>query len=107
MIPDRQFIAHLLHSLVLELKRLGEWQATPPSPAQLASQWPFCVDTLTFYQWLQWVFVIKIQGLIDHEQPLPLVCAIAPAAAEVIKLSDNTAHLLALIAALDAAISAA
>ncbi|MDZ7925176.1 MAG: YqcC family protein [Marinagarivorans sp.] len=62
MIPDRQFIAHLLHSLVLELKRLGEWQATPPSPAQLASQWPFCVDTLTFYQWLQWVFVIKIQG---------------------------------------------
>ena len=107
MTSDRQLIANLLQSLVLELKHLGEWQASPPSPKQLASELPFCVDTLTFYQWLQWVFVAKMQWLIDHKQPLPSVCAITPAAVEVIKPSDNTGHLLALIAALDAAISAA
>ncbi len=102
---DRELIQALLQALVRELQRLNYWRELPPSPEQLASELPFCLDTLTFDQWLQWVFVANMQYLLTHQQPLPLVCAIAPVAVEVLAADDNSAALLEVIAALDAAIA--
>jgi uncharacterized protein YqcC (DUF446 family) len=102
---DRVLIHSLMQALVLELQHLGEWQTLPPSAEQLASELPFCLDTLTFYQWLQWVFLAKMQHLLAQHQPLPLACAIAPVAVEVIVTGDTHARLLALLADLDAAIT--
>ena len=58
------------------------WSSSPPSPEALASTQPFCVDTLTFAQWLQFIFLPTIYQMIEEEQPLPERCGIAPMAEE-------------------------
>ncbi len=54
---------HLLQ-LAHELQRAELWEAQPPSPERLASSEPFCVDTLAFEQWLQWVFIPRLSALV-------------------------------------------
>lgn len=73
-------IASLLIDIEAELRRLQLWQAEPPSPEALASTEPFCVDTLTFPQWLQFIFVPRMHALATMEQLPPGRCEIAPLA---------------------------
>jgi uncharacterized protein YqcC (DUF446 family) len=72
------------HAYLLKLKGLLKkyqlWQNEPISPKALQSTVPFCHDTLVFEQWLQFVFIEKVQNLIDQRQPLPRNFAIAPMA---------------------------
>tara|TARA_Y100000815_G_C13155594_1_gene429670 strand:- start:132 stop:464 length:333 start_codon:yes stop_codon:yes gene_type:complete len=59
-----------------ELRLLGVWASSPPAPEALASQEPFCVDTLAFDQWLQWIFLPRMKHILEHGQPLPAVSGI-------------------------------
>lgn len=82
---------HLECALILmdvraELSRLHLWQNTPPSATALASPEPFCVDTLDFNQWVQFVFLPRMQQIIEHQGLLPERCGIAPMAEEFVRL---------------------
>ena len=77
--PD---IATLLLELEAELRTLNLWDDKMPPPEALASTQPFCVDTLTLPQWLQFVFLPRMSQLVEFEQPLPHKCGIAPMAEE-------------------------
>lgn len=70
----------LLSNLEGVLRQGGLWDAHPPQAQALASQAPFCYDTLRFEQWLQWVFLPQLQQLLASGGPLPPACAIAPMA---------------------------
>jgi uncharacterized protein YqcC (DUF446 family) len=61
------------HLLLIEreLRLQGWWGEEPPSAQALASQEPFCVDTLEFEQWLQWIFLPRMKHIIEHDLPLP------------------------------------
>ena len=39
---------------------------------------PFCCDTMAFHEWLQFVFLPKMQYMIDNNLELPSSLAIAP-----------------------------
>ena len=76
-------IAEVLIDIEAQLRQLGQWDSVPPPPQALASDQPFCVDTLTFPQWLQFVFLPTMYGLLEEEgQNLPDRCGIAPMAEE-------------------------
>lgn len=62
-----------LQRLTAAMKNQGLWEDNPPSKEQLASQQPFAVDTLTFEQWLQWLFIPKMTEMIQarHFNGLP------------------------------------
>lgn len=75
-------IATVLIDIEAELRTLGLWQENAPSPEALASQQPFAVDTLTLPQWLQFIFLPRVYGLLADDAPLPGPCAIAPMAEE-------------------------
>ena len=49
-------IAELLIDIEAQLRQLGQWDKVPPDADALASEQPFCVDTLRLPQWLQFVF---------------------------------------------------
>lgn len=49
-----------LAQLTRELQCASLWDREAPSAEKLASIEPFCVDTLRFEQWLQWVFIPKL-----------------------------------------------
>lgn len=64
MVACKSQLQQLLDNLAHELQRADLWSDKPPSPEQLASQEPFCVDTLVFEQWLQWVFLPQLDKLL-------------------------------------------
>ncbi|WP_417761047.1 YqcC family protein [Shewanella sp.] len=70
----------LLQLLELQLISQNLWASTAPSAAALASTAPFACDTLPFEQWLQFIFIPKMQQLIAIQAPLPSNMAIAPMA---------------------------
>lgn len=59
-----------------ELRVLGWWAAEAPGSEALASQEPFCIDTLAFEQWLQWIFLPRMKHLLESGSPLPEVSGI-------------------------------
>ncbi|CAA0126370.1 putative protein YqcC [Halioglobus japonicus] len=75
-------IATVLIDIEAQLRQLGQWDKVPPSAAALASDQPFCVDTLTFPQWLQFVFLPTLYQLMEEGKPLPARSGIEPMAQE-------------------------
>lgn len=99
-------VASLLIDLEMELRRLQWWQAQRPSAEALASTVPFCVDTLSFDQWLQFVFLPTLQQMIELGMALPSNCQITPMAEEFVRSSadhstQSAEPLLAALTALD------
>lgn len=71
-------MADALLALEKELRQQGLWAAQPPSAAALASREPFCVDTLSFEGWLQWVFIPRMGQIVERGEALPAGCHIQP-----------------------------
>ncbi|PLW67493.1 YqcC family protein [Pseudohalioglobus lutimaris] len=71
-------IAEVLIDIEAHLRRLNMWEQIPPSTQALASSEPFCVDTMTLTQWLQFVFIPTIYQMIEDGESLPEQCGIAP-----------------------------
>jgi uncharacterized protein YqcC (DUF446 family) len=69
-------VADQLLLIERELRQLGWWQSEAPSAEALASQTPFCVDTLAFEQWLQWILLPRMKVLLESGAPLPAVSGI-------------------------------
>ena len=65
-----------------ELRLLGLWAVESPSAEALASQQPFCIDTLDFEAWLQWIFLPRMKLLLEAGGILPATSGIAPMAEE-------------------------
>jgi uncharacterized protein YqcC (DUF446 family) len=81
----RTEIAEVLIDIEAQLRQLGLWDKIPPSTEALASTEPFCVDTLSLPQWLQFIFLPTIYTMLEEEQQLPERCGIAPMAQEFFK----------------------
>ena len=75
-----------VHALLIDveahLRQMGLWESEPPSAAALASTQPFCIDTMGFEQWLQFIFLPTMYRLLEAGESLPTECAIAPMAEE-------------------------
>lgn len=91
-------IASRLQALEAELRRQQRWESVMPSADRLASEMPFCHDTLEYLQWVQWVFIPRFRAVLEGDHPLPVACAITPAAE--IALDPEDPEIDALLAAL-------
>lgn len=99
---QHQQLAGLLREIEAEMRNLELWQSVPPSDAALASPEPFCIDTLSFCEWVQWIMVPRFGLMIEQRLPLPTASDIATMAEEAFKdIDGDTDQLLALIAEID------
>jgi len=99
--------AQLLEELSKELQKLNLWQEQQPSPLELSSSAPFCCDTLTFEQWLQFIFIDKISEMINQGKRLPTKIALTPLAEVSFKhLSAQGESLLVIIKNIDETLTA-
>ena len=88
-------LAEILIDLEKELRELRLWEAESPSAEALTSVQPFAVDTLSFSQWLQFIFIPRLYDLIEARDALPVNCGVAPMAEEYFQpLGLNTANLI-------------
>ncbi|WP_455208863.1 YqcC family protein [Kaarinaea lacus] len=99
-------IATLLGSIQQEMEHIGIWEDSAPPVVKLASDQPFCYDTLHVGQWIQWIFIPRMKAMIDHRSRLPQVCDIHTYAEESLAgYTINTVTLLSLIREIDGVIT--
>jgi len=71
-----------LLKIEIELRELDVWQHEPLPDEAFESSQPFCLDTMEFTQWLQFVFLDRMKSLVEAGHPLPSASGIAPMAEE-------------------------
>ena len=101
-------IAEQLLLIERELRLQAWWSETPPSDEALASQQPFCVDSMAFEQWLQWIFLPRMKQILEDEAQLPSVSGIRPMAEQVYSdRAEQAAELIRLLGEFDRLIGGA
>jgi uncharacterized protein YqcC (DUF446 family) len=90
----RHLLSTLLTELENELKATNLWQFNRPSDHALESRMPFAIDTLSFPEWLQFIFIEKMTQLLQSGQPLPREMAITAMATEYFKIQIINSELL-------------
>ncbi len=78
-------VASVLIDIEGELRRLYLWECETPTPQAMASTEPFCIDTMSFPQWVQHIFLPRMSRLLEASEALPKRCGIEPMAAEYFK----------------------
>ncbi|MGH8417071.1 MAG: YqcC family protein [Pseudomonas sp.] len=107
---DKRFpkIADQLLLIERELRVLGWWKDVPPSDEDLSSREPFCVDTLDFDQWLQWIFLPRMKTILEQDLALPNASGILEMAQMVYaSRAQETRNLQELLAQFDRLITEA
>lgn len=92
-------LADLLLAIEAEMRSLGVWQRTQPEPDALSSKQPFCADTLSLEEWLQWIFLPRMKDLLESGKSLPRRCDILPYAKEA--WQDRLVELTRLVKLID------
>jgi len=95
-------LAAILMDIEEALVETGFWAEEPPSAEALQSDQPFCVDTLEFPQWVQFVMLERLTLTVEQRGPLPTASAIAPMAEEYFRpLPENGEPLIAALRRFD------
>ena len=103
-IPNR--IADVLLEVEAILRTSGKWDRCQPPEGALLSSQPFCIDTLSFEQWLQWIFLPRMKQILEYKKPLPVKSGIFVYAQEQLGKGDPPAgKLLSLVKRFDDLIS--
>ncbi|MEM9172984.1 MAG: YqcC family protein [Pseudomonadota bacterium] len=107
MTDTRESLRSVTESIAAEMQRLSLWESNAPSAQALSSEEPFCYDTLSFAQWMQWIFLPRMREVLDSDRPMPERSNIHAYAEEVMKNSDaDTDQLLFLIKTFDELVAA-
>lgn len=89
-------LASCLLAIEAELRGLGWWSADCPAEHRLRSTQPFCVDTLTLTEWLQWILLPRMKELLEQGAELPTHSAITEMAevayAEQMAITNSLRH---------------
>jgi uncharacterized protein YqcC (DUF446 family) len=96
---DIDNVKQLLSEIELTMKDSEIWSNEQLPESAFHSREPFCIDSMTATQWLQWVFIPKMNHLIANQLPLPTRFALAPYFEET--LSEEHRRLLILLQELD------
>lgn len=91
----------LLQQLESELRSTAVWQSVSPAPEALQSTQPFALDTLDPHEWLQWIFLPRMQQMIAEQLPLPGGFALSPYFEEVWKEQPEFATVMQVLHQID------
>ncbi|MCB1876650.1 MAG: YqcC family protein [Chromatiales bacterium] len=95
-------LSRLLSAIEHELRRIDLWSSVSPPEDALASNAPFCYDTLALHEWLQWVLLPRMKAIIEGGLQLPEHSGIAPLGEQVFPdLTQDTDDLLLLLRRFD------
>ena len=102
----REALAVVIDRLEATMRAASEWEDEPPAQRLLESKQPFCYDTLTFTQWLQWLMIPRMRDILINHEELPDTSAILPYAEEFVPEHGHGRALLQLIERFDELICA-
>lgn len=98
-------IISTLAAIETEMQQLQLWDDQRPSDSDLASTQPFCIDTLTLPQWIQFILIERLTQMIEQKIALPTQSGTAAIAEEYFKPTQTGENLIALLKQLDRQLS--
>lgn len=99
-------VQQLLVQLQTAMQQDQLWLSEPPAADAFNSTEPFCIDTMSFVQWLQFVFIARMQALLDAQANLPTNASITPLAEEYFRINGIQApQVMAALAQLEQCLS--
>ena len=84
----RRALAGAIAGVEQQMAQHALLESRPPSDEALASRQPFCVDTLRFPQWVQFVFLPGLRERLEAGDAMPEYCDVAPMAEEYLKMEN-------------------
>jgi len=105
MTTQTQQLRLLLRRLEQALHACDLWHTKPPAAEAFLSREPFCVDTMSFAEWLQWVFIGRLQALVDANSALPRGSQVAALAEELWKDQREATLLVPVLSEIDACLN--
>ncbi|MCA1768629.1 MAG: YqcC family protein [Halomonas sp.] len=74
-----QELAAALRELEAAMRATDQWRMARPEPTAFKSSLPFCTDTMDLPQWLRFVFIVRLEALVEAGAPMPAKCDVTPA----------------------------
>lgn len=93
-LSEHHAVADVLLKIECEMRQCSLWSTKLPTESALQSIQPFCVDTMGFNEWLQFVFIPKMKQIIEEGHLLPSSCDISAMAEESFALYAVNTHTL-------------
>jgi uncharacterized protein YqcC (DUF446 family) len=69
--PAYETVEKKINEIEAEMKKIGIWQAGPIAPEKLKCKKAFCMDTMSFEEWLQYVLVPRVRSIIAEKGEWP------------------------------------
>jgi len=99
--PDYSAVAAKLDEIEEEMKRVGLWQEKPLAPEQYNFTSAFAMDTMSFDQWLQFIFVPRVRGIISAGGGFPASSSVGAQAVREFDTHPNAQRLITLLSEFD------
>ncbi|AWH89481.1 YqcC family protein [Limnobaculum parvum] len=71
-------VRQLLGEIEQLMQEQALWRSCAPELSAFESSEPFCIDSMSPEEWLQWVFIPRMRALVEGGHPLPTRIAMAP-----------------------------
>jgi len=91
-----------LDRIEAEMRRLGIWDVPDPGPDALKNGGAFGMNTMSFEQWLRWVFVPRVRKLLETGGPWPTSSDVGIAAMRNFDGQDESSGLVTMLCEFDA-----
>lgn len=99
-----QIIAAHADRIEQELRALGAWQPDPLPAAAFQSRQAFFADTMTLYQWLQFVLLPRVREIIETRGELPPESSVGTYAIRELDGNDDAQPLILALSEFDEAV---
>ena len=84
-----------------ELRCMNAWQSEPPPDAAFESETAFFADTMTFYQWLQFVLLTRVRETIAAHGEFPPESSVGTYAIRELDGNDEASDLITVLCEFD------
>ncbi len=102
MHPTRlqQNVTRYADNIEAEMRKIGFWQSEPLRPEQLEFTQAFAMDTMTYAQWLQFIFLPRVREAVASNQ-FPSSSSVGTQAVREFDCAPNADRLITLLAEFD------
>jgi len=101
---DRKLYARVTRSIneiEAEIKRIGYWSSEPLPESTYRFQAAFAMDTMTFVQWLQFVFIPRVRDIIAQHGTFPSQSMVGVQAMREFDGDEDASRLVSLLTEFD------
>jgi uncharacterized protein YqcC (DUF446 family) len=99
--PDYAAVAAHIDQIEQEMKRVGLWQEKPLAPEQYNFTQAFAMDTMSYDQWLQFIFVPRVKEIIRTEGSFPASSSVGAQAVREFDTYPDSERLITLLSEFD------